>query len=826
MKKVFTPAPSKLILSLFLAFFVISLNPANAQLSGPYTIGGTNPSFTTFTDAVNNLNAQGVSGPVVFNVRDGLYSEQVTITQFSGSSATNTVIFQSVAGDSTKVTLSFPSSSAATNNFVVYMNGADYITFKNMTFERTGSFVNARIFDFFNGANNNTITNCQFYGVIATSANTTNSLIFSNTGTNSNDNDNTIRNCLFLNGSYGLSISGVSATSREGTTTIENNIFTNQYGRGIHMANQDGVVLNNNMINTTANNATFYGMFCQDCDKGSLITNNQIDAFMGGYGLYLSACTGVNGNEALIANNFIHVGGLGTAYGIFVTGCDFQGIYHNNINVTSTSATNGRAIQIASTSKIDCRNNNFVNTGGGYSLYSSSTTALTTSDNNNFFSTGASFNYWGTTPVSNLSSWRSTTGKDISSVSVNPEYMSYKDLHVKSVSLFGAGTPIPVVTKDIDGQLRSTTTPDIGADEFFPLTFNMGPVGIINPVGGTCGAANTTVRGTIKNFGAISQSNIPVTVEVSGPGVNTTFNTVHVGPMAANKIDTVIFTGSFSTLPGGTYSFKIYTSLSGDQDMTNDTMTVSIAVSSTPSSPTGVAGSNCGPGVVLLSATGGPQDSLVWYGVSVGGNPLKNGSTYTTPFLVNTTTYYVEAKIGTCKSLRTPVIASILSFPTVNLGNDTTILQGNNVTLNAGNPGATNYAWTIDGNAIGGNTQTLTASAAGNYCVTVTAANGCSKNACMNLFVVSSVNEIPGISGLSLYPNPVSGQLNLKLVSQNNTELEVSLLNNLMQIVKNEKFAVSGIYQGSMELSGLQPGVYFVQLSTTQAKSLHRIVIQ
>jgi len=76
-----------------------------ASLCGAYTIGGSNPDFATFTDAVAVLNAAGISCPVVFNVRDGEYNEQFVINDIAGSSEVNTVTFQSESGDSTAVML-------------------------------------------------------------------------------------------------------------------------------------------------------------------------------------------------------------------------------------------------------------------------------------------------------------------------------------------------------------------------------------------------------------------------------------------------------------------------------------------------------------------------------------------------------------------------------------------------------------------------------------------------------------------------------------------------------------------------------------------------
>ncbi|MBP9187681.1 MAG: right-handed parallel beta-helix repeat-containing protein, partial [Bacteroidia bacterium] len=63
----------------------------STSLSGSYTIGGTTPDFTNFTDAVAALDVAGVSGAVVFNVRPGIYNEQILLNVISGASITNTV---------------------------------------------------------------------------------------------------------------------------------------------------------------------------------------------------------------------------------------------------------------------------------------------------------------------------------------------------------------------------------------------------------------------------------------------------------------------------------------------------------------------------------------------------------------------------------------------------------------------------------------------------------------------------------------------------------------------------------------------------------------
>lgn len=68
-----------------------------------------------------------------------------------------------------------------------------------------------------------------------------------------------------------------------------------------------------------------------------------------------------------------------------------------------------------------------------------------------------------------LDDWRTASGQDINSFIENPPFASALDFHIPDGSVTrieSGGTPIPLVTFDIDGQPRDPLKPDIGADEF------------------------------------------------------------------------------------------------------------------------------------------------------------------------------------------------------------------------------------------------------------------------------------------------------------------------------------------------------------------------
>jgi hypothetical protein len=66
----------------------------------------------------------------------------------------------------------------------------------------------------------------------------------------------------------------------------------------------------------------------------------------------------------------------------------------------------------------------------------------------------------------------------------------------------------------------------------------------------------------------------------------------------------------------------------------------------TPSVTGTTDGSRCGTGTVNLSATGSAGTSLRWYANSTGGTALGTGSSFTTPSISSTTTFYVAANSG------------------------------------------------------------------------------------------------------------------------------------------------------------------------------------
>lgn len=100
----------------------------------------------------------------------------------------------------------------------------------------------------------------------------------------------------------------------------------------------------------------------------------------------------------------------------------------------------------------------------------------------------------------------------------------------------------------------------------------------------------------------------------------------------------------------------------------------------------------CGEGTVTLSVTGtASTTSYKWYTTETG--PAINGATassYTTPSLSVTTTYYVTASNGTCESLvRKPIVAKIKPIPNITITTENPEICGDKTLLEISEAGST-----------------------------------------------------------------------------------------------------------------------------------------
>ena len=158
--------------------------------------------------------------------------------------------------------------------------------------------------------------------------------------------------------------------------------------------------------------------------------------------------------------------------------------------------------------------------------------------------------------------------------------------------------------------------------------------------------------------------------------------------------------------------------------------------------------SRCDAGTVALGASAS-SGTINWYSSSTGGLSLQTGTSFTTPSINATTTYYVDATNNGCtSSSRTAVVASVNASPTITGTTPLSRCDEGTVTLEAiPSAGVINwYSSSIGGSSLQAGTSYTTPSinTTTTYYVAATN-NGCTSSS--RTAIVATVNASPTITG-------------------------------------------------------------------------------
>jgi hypothetical protein len=316
--------------ALFTAIFITAKSFAGdcPALSGDFTIGSSeNADFNTINDAVNALKCGGISGPTTFLLEDGTYKERIVIGSIPGASAFNTVTFASKSGNNADVVISYGSSDAT-----VAINGASYINIENLTIDhKDGTYGSALRAD-------GKLSNLRFKGVVFNGVEVTRAASNSATvffANNAPLTDIAIEDCEINNGSIGLLKGGKSADAMDSKTTINGNLFFNQYEAGLQLSNEDAPLITNNVVSTLSAYSSFKAINLDNAANNLIVSNNIVNAANGASGLAMNNCSGLGTSMGQVTNNSFAIGGKGDAYGVYLSGnTDHQVLNFNRIKLT------------------------------------------------------------------------------------------------------------------------------------------------------------------------------------------------------------------------------------------------------------------------------------------------------------------------------------------------------------------------------------------------------------------------------------------------------------------------------------------------------------
>ena len=499
------------------SLFVFCYSFSFGQLNGTYTIdanGSGAKNFTSFTNAANALNKSGINSPVVFNIADGTYQEDVYIRTINGSSSTNTITFQSASGDSSKVILT---DTTVTNNYsdttsTLYLDIVSFMTFKQITIQRTG----------INSAGNsvvrmNSTKGCSFLNdAILTSICEADIIIAHG------DSGNVYKNNLFI-----APQSAIQDTSRyKGASRYEVNFVFEKNRIELYdsLSNISLWIFNVNTLDISENifSGVLVAIEIENCTGNIRVSKNNISC--AGAGIEALYCRGTAFGPSIISNNRIFVDDLGwniyEGFGILAEADSNFLIVYNSINIDSFSPYMATGILLSENTyppfggKNNVLNNNIVSSRSSYCISVDTIISTDTINYNNLYTIGNIIAIYDTLYETSLSDWQKATGFDLNSISVNPLFSSSTNLYPYSTKL-AAGTPVSEVKDDIEGNLRSTSKPDIGPYEFAIFKNDAKVLSIDSPGPGNCGGAYD-VYVTLLNTGANTLKTATINWKVDG----------------------------------------------------------------------------------------------------------------------------------------------------------------------------------------------------------------------------------------------------------------------------------------------------------------------
>jgi len=392
--------------------------------------------------------------------------------------------------------------------------------------------------------------------------------------------------------------------------------------------------------------------------------------------------------------------------------------------------------------------------------------------------------------------------------------------------------------------------------------------------------------------GGITHSAAPVADFVAATTSSCT-GTIQFTQTSSNNPTSFLWTfgdGTTSTLqnPSHTYTSNgTYTvTLKATNSYGNNTKTkTSYITINLAAAPTTTGASCTGPCSVTLSASG--NGTLNWYNAATGGTLLHTGTTYTTPTLSSTTTYYVQSVANSTPQSAgmaaktanggyyTNTAAWALTFDalsnlTINsvtvyanssasrciwLKNSsgtmidsvtTNIASGtHSVTLNLNVPAGTGYQLGTDANcnlwretsgavypytvagliSITGNTAAATTYYYYFYNWQVTSPSCLSAR----VPVVATINTTTGIeenseSVFDVFPNPNSGSFDIKLNNQEFQNSTISLTNILGQVLLEKKVQNNSTIH--IDATDFSQGMYYIKVQTEKSTYTKKVLIK
>ena len=462
-----------------------------AGMHGTFTVGtgGDYPTIQAAVDAVSS----GVDGPVIINIKNGEYNEQVNVPHIPGTSSTNTITLQSESGDYLDVKIyhnsySYPVGAEyqVRQKGVITVSGCDWFTLKNVEVTTTDNTYPG-VVQLKNESRHVTIEGCYLHAETSTNAQQSIGIINMTAIDEANCNNDyiTIKDNLIEGGYIGMRVGGTGYVRlpKEVGAVIEGNTLRNNGTKSIYVTDELGAKIRNNTIVIDADAETKISVGILDMqlrDEYSEpfeITGNIFNVAPKTYAAVfnLRQVEATASAPMLIANNVINLTSLNASYSPFkLAGAKVKNlnIAHNTIRMTGTNG--GAAFWLnskldAGYDNINVVNNIIQNETSGYAvnLYNDENLRKVNFQNNVVYTEGTNFFRAATATSGDFEVFVEKTGAT-GCVNKKVNFLSESVLEPAD-DLDGdllTAQALSYVTTDITGKNRPTENITIGAYEY------------------------------------------------------------------------------------------------------------------------------------------------------------------------------------------------------------------------------------------------------------------------------------------------------------------------------------------------------------------------
>lgn len=441
-------------------------------MHGTYLVGASDAAkYKTIQSAIDALQ-NGIESAVTFLIESGTYTEYLTIPEIDGVSAENTVTFRSQTGNYEDVVIKYDTYSPQSSSLgddtqgIVNVNGADYITFSNLTLT-TGNDSYHSVVLVRNKSEHVTIDNCNIYRA-ENIASTNVRLVYvtAKDGTVLN-NYFTLSNSTLTGGYSGVTVSG-NLTAKQTGAHIIGNTFENQGAQAINVSmGETNAVVDGNIVRKTLESSK--SVWCIDLrlSEGAQISNNYVSVNLSTtacHGIYIRDINGTAEAPEYIYNNVVDLTSAATSssYGIYINkNVKNVVLAHNTVRTSGANAyplfiqKKGDNLQII---------NNLLYSKDLPAAWIPSANYVSKFEHNLLYSESGKFGKIGADEYNDIAAWR-TDIKSTTDISESVQFESAEVLRPTNKGNLVSAQVLDFVTTDITG-LKRAAVPTIGAYEY------------------------------------------------------------------------------------------------------------------------------------------------------------------------------------------------------------------------------------------------------------------------------------------------------------------------------------------------------------------------